>query len=177
VWREAGREVADRLFQLLPEPVEEQAPRGSGGSWGWGWDEADETVQPLSSAEVKEFLALPTNAKGETCDEDGVPLFSDDGDDLASIIEQACARGKRAGASGSGSGSRSGGLGLGLELVGFGEADVPPANTYVSPSVSCSVLTRFQPARRVGPRHDARASRCRPGPPRVGRRRRRLGGD
>jgi hypothetical protein len=98
-WREAGREVSDRLFALLPQPSEDDERRGKkpSSSWGWGWDDEDAAAdryqpEPLTKEQVQYFLDAPTNANGDAVDENGVPLFGDDvDDDMSKIIERASA--------------------------------------------------------------------------------------
>ncbi|WOO84944.1 uncharacterized protein LOC62_06G008452 [Vanrija pseudolonga] len=71
-WRDAGREVADRLFSLLPPPAEQPAYR----SEGWDWDRR--------GSKGGEHPESATNANL-----DGNPLFGDDGDDFERLLREA----------------------------------------------------------------------------------------
>lgn len=97
-WREAGREVTDRLFALLPKPAEEEQ-RGK-SSWGWGWEDDgcdDFQPEPITKEQVQYVLDAKTNANGDPVDENGMPLFGEDiDDDMSKIIGKACSRSPRA---------------------------------------------------------------------------------
>lgn len=88
-WREAGREVTDRLFALLPQP-EEEVGVGGKGSMGWGWDEPETYTEPLSKDQLEYLANARSNDKGEMVDDEGIPLFGGE-DDIESILDQACA--------------------------------------------------------------------------------------
>lgn len=86
-WREAGREVADRLFALLPAPSEDSQPALPSARWDdWGY--ADNHESSGFSKEQLEYLRHgPTDAQGDVLDEAGNPVFGDEGD-LGSLIDQ-----------------------------------------------------------------------------------------
>lgn len=68
-WRDAGREVADRLFSLLPPPAEQPAYRSEGWDWDRGGSKGHEQAESAH------------NASADTND--------DDGDDLERLLREA----------------------------------------------------------------------------------------
>lgn len=83
-WREAGREIADRLFALLPTPSEDRdsgLPSSRWDDWGYG-DKHDTT--PFNKDALEYLRNAPTDASGEVLDEAGNRIFEAD---LGSLID------------------------------------------------------------------------------------------
>ncbi len=87
-WRQGGREVADLLFAFLPTPSEDRESRLPSARWDdWGYGN-DSGSSRLSRAQLDYLRTAPTNANGDVLDENGIPVFGDDGD-MRSFIDQA----------------------------------------------------------------------------------------
>lgn len=87
-WREAGREIADRLFALLPAPSEDSERNLPTSRWDdWGFAGKDE-ASGFSKEQLEYLRSAPTDAQGDVLDEAGNRIFGDEGD-LGSLIDQA----------------------------------------------------------------------------------------
>ncbi|CAK9781678.1 hypothetical protein CC85DRAFT_324795 [Cutaneotrichosporon oleaginosum] len=76
-WRQAGRDVTDLLFALIPEPPDDTAPHLPLSRWDdWGFSN-DSNSAGLSSRQLEYLRNAPTNANGDVLDERGDPIFGD----------------------------------------------------------------------------------------------------
>ncbi|KAL1407607.1 hypothetical protein Q8F55_007040 [Vanrija albida] len=83
-WRDAGREVADRLFSLLPPPTEQAAAYRSEA---WGWDRNSDASMSREQAEFG--VSGNVDINGNPMDRDGNPLFGDGTDDFERLLRDA----------------------------------------------------------------------------------------
>ncbi|BEJ15845.1 hypothetical protein CspHIS471_0504500 [Cutaneotrichosporon sp. HIS471] len=87
-WRHAGREVADMLFALLPQPSEDCESRLTSSRWDdWGYGN-DHHSDRLTPVQLEYLRNAPTDANGDILDEAGDRVFGGN-DDIRSFIDQA----------------------------------------------------------------------------------------
>jgi hypothetical protein len=80
MWKGAGRQVAELLFDVTPkpDPSAEAVSRGRGGWSGYGDSMGGMGGEGDLTDDQLEYLAnAPTNDKGETLDMEGNPIYAE----------------------------------------------------------------------------------------------------
>lgn len=96
-WTEAGREIADRLHEMIPKPdVASMCPTPRSGAWGFA---TDSSFVPLTQEQEEYLRTVRRNEDGDPIDPDGHLILGEwSGEsEIDNIIEreQRAAEGRR----------------------------------------------------------------------------------